>query len=260
VSSAELRVVQRRGTFALAGRETRRVLSLWTQTILPPAVTALLFLGVFGGALGQRIRQVEGLDYVAFILPGLLVMSTVGPAIANASTSLYQARAEGYVEDVLTSPLRPWQIVASYVAGSLVRAWTAALAVAVVAAPFTSGVSHPVPAALALALAGLVFASLGVIVGIAAETFDQHAFVANLVVTPLALLAGVFYSARSLDEPWQTATRLDPLYYLVDATRYGFTGVHEAPVSLSLGVTAAVAISVFGIAVSLVARGWRLKP
>jgi ABC-2 type transport system permease protein len=236
------------------------VLSLWTQTILPPVVTALLFLAVFGGALGSRIQQVEGLDYLPFILPGLLVMSTVGPAIANASTSLYQARSEGYIEDVLTSPLRPWQIVASYVAGSLVRAWAAALVVVLVAAPFTSGVANPAAGAAALALAGLVFASLGVIVGIAAETFDQHAFVANLIVTPLAVLAGVFYSARTLDEPWQTATRLDPLYYLVDAARYGFTGVHEAPVSLSLGVTAAVAAGVFATAVTLLGRGWRLKP
>jgi ABC-2 type transport system permease protein len=236
------------------------VLSLWTQTILPPVVTALLFLAVFGGALGQRIREVEGIDYLAFILPGLLVMSTVGPAVANASTSLYQARSEGYIEDVLTSPLRPWQIVTSYVAGALARAWAAALVVAIAAAPFTGGIAHPFPAAVALALAGLAFASLGVIVGIAAETFDQHSFVANLVVTPLALLGGVFYSARTLDEPWQTATRLDPLFYLVDAARYGFTGFHEAPVALSLGVTAAVAAGVFAVAVALVGRGWRLKP
>ncbi len=90
--STELRVIQRRGTIALAGRETRRVLALWTQTILPPVVTALLFLAVFGGALGSRIREVEGLEYLTFILPGLLVMSTIGPAFANASTSLYQAR------------------------------------------------------------------------------------------------------------------------------------------------------------------------
>ena len=258
--STELRVIQRRGTIALAGRETRRVLALWTQTILPPVVTALLFLAVFGGALGSRIREVEGLEYLTFILPGLLVMSTIGPAFANASTSLYQARSEGYIEDVLTSPLRPWQVVAAYVTGSLVRAWAVALAVGVVATPFTSGVAHPIAAAAALALAGLVFASLGVIVGIAAETFDHHAFVANLLVTPLALLAGVFYSAHTLDDPWQTATRLNPLYYLVDAARYGFTGFHEAPVWLSLGVTAVVAAVVFGIAVALVGRGWRLKP
>lgn len=257
---AELRVLQRRGTVALASRETRRVLSLWTQTILPPVVTALLFLAVFGAALGPRIGEVEGLDYLVFVLPGLLVMTAVGPALANASTSLYQAKSEGYLEDVLTSPLHPWQIVAAYATGSVVRAWVSALAVALVAAPFTGGVAHLPVAVAALALAGVLFASLGVIVGIAAETYDQHAFVANLVVTPLALLAGVFYSARTLEEPWQTLTQLDPLYYLVDATRYGFTGYSEAPVGAALAVTATAAAAVFALAVALVGRGWRLKP
>lgn len=256
----ELRVLQRRGTVALASRETRRVLTLWTQTILPPVVTALLFLVVFGSALGSRIGAVEGVDYLAFVLPGVLVLTTVGPALANASTSLYQAKSEGYIEDVLTSPLRPWQLVAAYAAGSLVRAWAAALAVALVAAAFTGGVARLPVAIAALALAGVLFASLGVVVGIAAETFDQHAFVANLVVTPLVLLAGVFYSARVLEEPWETLTRLDPLFYLVDATRYGFTGYSEAPVGASLAVTAAASMAAFALAVALVRRGWRIKP
>ena len=141
MTSTELRAIQRRGLVALAGRETRRVVSLWTQTILPPAVTALLFLAVFGGALGARIREIEGLDYLAFILPGLVVMSTAGPALANASTSLFQARSEGYIEDVLTSPLRAWQVVAAYVTGSLVRAWAAALVVVACAAPFSDRVN-----------------------------------------------------------------------------------------------------------------------
>lgn len=257
---ADLRVLQRRGTVALASRETRRVLALWTQTILPPIVTALLFLAVFGAALGARIGDVEGLDYVTFVLPGLLVLTTVGPAVANASTSLYQAKSEGYIEDVLMSPLRAWQIVAAYAAGSLARAWVAALVVVLAAAPFTGGVEHVFVALVCLVLAGFLFASLGVIVGIAAETFDQHAFVGNLVVTPLALLAGVFYSVRALAEPWETLTRLNPLYYLVDATRYGFTGYSDAPVGASLAVTAAASAAIFALAVALVGRGWRLKP
>ena len=110
MSAAELRIRQRRGTVALAGRETRRLLALWTQTILPPILTAVLFLAVFGGALGSRIHHVDGLPYLTFILPGLLVMTVAGQAFANCSTSLFQAKNEGYIEDVLTSPLRPWQI------------------------------------------------------------------------------------------------------------------------------------------------------
>jgi ABC-2 type transport system permease protein len=255
-----LREAQRRGTLALAGREVRRVLSLWTQTILPAVVTAALFLGVFGGPLGARIRQLEGLDYLEFILPGLLVMTVAAQSIANASTSLFQAKNEGYIEDVLTAPLRAWQLVAAYMVGAIVRSLTAALVIAVAAAPFAGGIERPLLAAAALVLTALVFSALGTIVGVWADTFDQHSLVVAIVVTPLALLGGVFYSARTLDEPWSTLTQLDPIYYLVDATRFGFTGFHESTVGVSLAIAALVAAATFAAATAIVARGWRLKP
>jgi ABC-2 type transport system permease protein len=260
MSTAELRVRQRRGTAALAGRETRRVLSLWTQTILPPVVTAALFLAVFGGALGHRIHHVEGLPYLTFILPGLLVTTVAGQSFANASTSLFQAKNEGYIEDVLTAPLRAGQLAFAYLAGGLTRGLLAAFAVALLALPFASEGSQPALAALALVLTGLVFAALGVITGIWADTFDQHAFVANIVITPLALVGGVFYPARTLAEPWATLTRVDPLYYLVDATRGGLTGFHESSTWLALAITTTVAAAAILTASTLVKRGWRLKP
>ena len=240
MSAAELRIRQRRATTALAGRETRRVLALWTQTILPPILTAILFLAVFGGALGSRIHHVEGLPYLSFILPGLLVMTVAAQSFANCSTSLFQAKNEGYIEDILTSPLRPWQFVLSYLSGGLVRGLLAALAVALLALPFAHESANPALATLALLLTGLVFSSLGVIAGIWAETFDQHAFVANIVIAPLALVSGVFYSARTLNKPWATLTRIDPLYYLVDVTRAGLTGFNETTIWVSVVVTAAV--------------------
>jgi ABC-2 type transport system permease protein len=260
MSMLALRRVQRRGTLALAGREVRRVLSLWTQTILPPVVTAALFLAVFGGALGTRIRQIEGIDYLDFILPGLLVMTVASQSIANASTSLFQAKNEGYIEDVLTAPLRGWQLVAAYMAGAIVRALIAAMIVTLAATAFVGRIEQPLVATAALILSALVFSALGTIVGVWADTFDQHSFITAIVVTPLALVAGVFYSANTLDEPWATLTRLDPIYYLVDATRYGFTGFHESSVGRSLAVAAVLAGATFAAAAAIVARGWRLKP
>lgn len=251
---------QRRGTAALAGRETRRVLSLWTQTILPPSLTAILFLAVFGGALGKRIHRVEGLPYLTFILPGLLVMTVASQSFANCSTSVFQAKSEGYIEDVLTSPLRSWQLAVAYVSGGLTRGLLAALTVSLAALPFAHENAQPALAALALVLTGLVFSTLGVITGVWADTFDQHAFVANLVITPLALLGGVFYSARTLAEPWATLTRIDPLYYLVDVTRNGLTGFHESRAWLAVGVTAVITAVALGAASWLLERGWRLKP
>lgn len=260
MSSVDLRVAQRRGMLALSGRETRRVLSLWTQTILPPALTAVLFLAVFGGALARRIETLEGLPYLTFILPGLLVMTVATQAFSNASTSLFQAKSEGYVDDLLSSPLRGWQIALGYLAGSLVRSFAAAAIVAAVAAPFASVGYRPALALAALFLTGVVFSALGVITGMWAETFDQHSFIASIVITPLALVGGVFYSARTLDEPWSTLTRFDPLYYLVDATRAGLTGFHESPVWISLLVAAVVAVATSAAAALLLARGWRIKP
>ncbi len=260
MNTLELRVRQRRGTIALAGRETRRVLSLWTQTILPPILTAILFLAVFGGALAHRIHRIDGVPYLSFILPGLLVMTVAGQAFANSSTSLFQAKNEGYIEDILTSPLRPWQLALSYISGGLLRGLSAGLAVALLALPFAHEGAHPATTIAALPLTGVVFASLGVITGIWADTFDQHAFIANIVITPLALVGGVFYSAHTLHEPWATLTRIDPLYYLVDASRAGLTGFHETSTAIALAVAAAVAIAAFTTAATLVARGWHLKP
>jgi ABC-2 type transport system permease protein len=156
--------------------------------------------------------------------------------------------------------LRPRQVALSYLTGGLLRGLLAAVIVAAIGLPFAHEGAQPALAALALVLTGLVFAALGVITGIWAETFDQQAFIANIVITPLALLGGVFYSAQTLGEPWSTLTRIDPLYYLVDATRAGLTGVHRSPPWISLAVAAAVAVIALTATTALIARGWRLKP
>ena len=260
ITTAELRTIGRRATGALAGREMRRVLSLWTQTLLPPVITGLIFLAVFGGALGARIHSIDGVRYARFILPGLLVMTVASQAFANNSTSLFQAKNDGYIEDLLTSPLRPSQLATGYMAGGLLRGWLSATLLALAASPFAGAPDHPLILIAALALTGLVFSALGVISGVWAETFDQHAFIANLVITPLALLGGVFYAAHRLHQPWRALTQIDPLYYLADATRYGHAGVHEAPIAAALLVALVVAVAAFAIASAVIARGWRLKP
>lgn len=249
-----------RGTWALAGRELRRVVALWTQTLLAPVATGLIYLAVFGGALGSRLHAIDGVSYVRFVLPGLLVMTVASQSFANSSTSLFQAKNEGYVEDLLTSPLRAWQLAAGYLSGGLLRGWLGAALLAAVASPFAGTPAHPLVLAAALALTGLVFAALGVITGVWAESFDQHAFVANLLVTPLALLGGVFYAAGRLGQPWRTLARIDPLYYLADAARDGHAGIHDASVPASLLVALAVAAGALVLASRLIATGWRLKP
>lgn len=257
-AARELRTIQRRAMWALASREMRRVLTLWTQTILPPLLTGVIFLAVFGGALGDRL-QVADIDYLRFILPGLLVMTVVAAAFSNNSTSLFQAKSEGYIEDVLSSPMHPWQLVVGYMAGGLLRAWLATLVLWLLAWPFAGAVENPAVTLAALVLCGLIFAVLGVITGMWADTFDQHSLIANVLITPLAMLGAVFYSVDQLPEPWETLTYFNPIFYLVDATRYGYTGLQDSSAWAALTVAALVAAGVFLLAVTLLRLGWRLK-
>jgi ABC-2 type transport system permease protein len=217
-------------------------------------------LAVFGGALGSRLHSIDGVHYVRFILPGLLVMTVAVQAVANNSTSLFQANNEGYIEDLLTSPLRPWQLATGYMAGGLLRGWLSATLLALAAAPFAGAPTHPLILITALALTGLVFSALGVVTGVWAEEFDQHAFIANLIIAPLSLLGGVFYAANLLHQPWRTFTQIDPLYYLADSARYSHAGIHEASITAALLVALGAAIAAFVIATAVIARGWRLKP
>lgn len=260
LGEAELRAASRRGMLALSGREVRRVSKLWTQTILPPVVTAVLFMAVFGGALGGELRQVSGIQYLWFILPGLLITTVTGQAFANASTSLYQARNEGYIDDVLSSPLRSAEVVISYMVGGLYRGWIAAALVGAAALPFVEGVENWALALLVLVLTGIIFSALGVITGIWADSFDQQAFIAALIITPLSLLGGVFYNVEDLSEPWRTLSMFNPIYYLVDAERAGITGLNESAVWLSVAVAAGVAVLVTLWAIRMFRTGRRLRP
>ncbi len=260
LGEAQLRAASRRGTLALSGREVRRVSKLWSQTILPPVITAVLFMAVFGGALGGQLREVSGIQYLWFILPGLLVTTVSGQAFANASTSLYQARNEGYIDDVLSSPLRSAEVVWSYMVGGLYRGWITAAIVGAVALPFVEGVENWLLAIVVLVLTGIIFSALGVITGIWADSFDQQAFIAALIITPLALLGGVFYSVETLSEPWRTLTLLDPIYYLVDAERAGVTGLSESSVWVSVAIAAGVAVVVTLWAIRMFRTGRRLRP
>ena len=187
-------------------------------------------------------------------------MTVASQSFANNATSVFQAKNEGYIEDVLTSPLSAWQTVSAFMAGGMVRALTAAAIIVGVSFPFAAGFDRWPLVIVVLVLTAISFGALGVVVGMWADTFDRHSFIANLVIAPLAMVAGVFYSAGLLPQPWQTITQLDPIYYLVDATRAGTAGFHETSVAASLLVAGGLAIGLTVLAAALYARGWRLKP
>ena len=249
-----------RGLIWLSGREILRVTKLWTQTIAAPVVSAFLFILVFGLSLGDRIRQIDGVDYEAFIVPGLITMAMVQAAYNNNSSSVFQARFDRYLHDVLAAPMRNWEVNVGLSLGGAVRALAIAGALMALALPVTGvPVRHPAVLALAVALALMLFSSLGVVVGIYAESFDHHMFVNNILILPLTFLGGVFYSVDSLPEPWREVSHANPLFYLVNAVRYGFLGTSDVSVALALGATTALTAAVVGWSSWLFATGRRLK-
>jgi ABC-2 type transport system permease protein len=245
----------------LASREVLRVLKLWTQTILAPVAAQLLFILVFGLALSGRIRSVEGVPYDQFIVPGLTIMAMVQAAYANNSSSVFQARFDRYINDILAAPMRPWEINLGLSLGGAVRALLIGAALLAVALPVTGAPVHePLALALAMLLALVLFSALGVVVGIYADTWDHAGFVNNLLILPLTFLGGVFYSVDVLPSPWHELSHANPIFYIVQAVRYGFLGTSDVSVVLALGVTGALAAVMVAWSSWLFATGRRLKP
>jgi ABC-2 type transport system permease protein len=228
-----------RGLYWLTAREILRVFKTWTQTVAAPVLSSFLFILVFGLALGGRIRQIDGFDYDQFIVPGLITMAMVQAVYSNNSSSIFQARFDRYLNDVLAAPMRSWEVNLGLVLGGVARALV-------------------IGAAL-MALAMTMFGSLGVIVGIYAETFDHHTFVNNILILPLTFLGGVFYSVSRLGSPWSEISHLNPIFYLVNAMRYGFLGTADVSVALSLGITAVLAAATVAWSSYLFSTGRRLK-
>lgn len=248
------------GMLWLARRETLRVAKLWTQTVLAPVISSVLFIVVFGLSLGDRIRQIDGVEYQEFIVPGLIAMAMVQAAYNNNASTVFQARADRYIDDVLSAPMHAWQMNLGYNIGGIVRALAIGVAMMVLAVPLTGvPVQEPLVLLVATLLGLVLFAALGTIVGIHAETWDHNTFISNIVILPLVFVGGVFYSVDMLSSPWQELSHFNPLFYLVNAIRYGFLGISDVSVGLSLAVTAALAIPAYGWSQYLFVSGRRLK-
>jgi ABC-2 type transport system permease protein len=244
----------------LCKRETLRVSKLWTQTVLAPVISSILFILVFGLSLGGRIDQVSEFDYEVFIVPGLITMAMVQAAYANNASSIFQARFDRYIHDVLSAPMRSWQVTLGYTIGGVFRALAIGASLLVLAAVLVEvPVERPFALMAAVALGLVLFSALGVVVGIYAETWDHTTFIANIVILPLAFVGGVFYSIEVLPSPWEELSHFNPVFYLVNAVRFGFLGESDVSVWLSLGVTAALAIPVYAWSQWLFTTGKRLK-
>jgi ABC-2 type transport system permease protein len=254
-------VARHRGLLALSTRETHRVLKLWTQTVAAPILSSFLFIAVFGLSLGGRIKHIDGVPYEIFIVPGLVTMAMIQAAYGNNSASVFQARFDRYLNDVVAAPMRSWEVNLGLSIGGVVRALLIGGGLLLLSLPLVDvPVRHPLELVVAVGFALTLFASFGVVVGIYATSWDHTAFVTNIVILPLTFLGGVFYSVDLLPSPWHEISHVNPIFYLLNAVRYGFLGTSDVSVALSLAVTGVLAAAMVAWSSWLFRTGHRLKP
>lgn len=252
------------GLETLFAKEVRRFLKVSFQTIFAPLISTLLFLLVFIQAMGGR-AAIGDVPYVEFLAPGLIMMAILTNAFANSSSSIIIGKVQGSIVDILMPPLSASELLAAFVAGAACRGLLVAVVTAVTSAVFMALASTPMhianlwAATYFAAAAALMFGMLGVIGGIWADKFDQLAAFTNFVITPLTFLSGTFYAISNLPEPFHTITRYNPVFYLIDGFRYGFTGAAEAPVVLGVATTFAINAALAVICFKLLKSGYKLK-
>jgi ABC-2 type transport system permease protein len=250
----------RTGFATLLRRELVRLLKIWSQTIVAPAMTSLLFLLVFGVSLGHRIGSIGGIEYLTFVVPGLVMLQVVTQAYNNNSSSIFQGRLDGWIEDVLSAPMHAWQISVSILIAGFVRALLiTGLVLAGARLATRVPIEHPFEAVAMLAAVCLLWGSVGLVAGIVADSWDQHAMISNLVLQPLVFVGGIFYATNMLPHALADITRYDPLYWEVDGLRGAFLGVHDLSFAFAIGSTLLLGAAVFALQLWMFVSGWRLK-
>ena len=246
--------------FSLVRREVTRFTKIKRQTLGAPLLETFLYISVFGAALGSRIDTLHGIDYVVFIIPGLIMMAWAINAFSNNSSSILQQKFQRAIDDQLSSPASPLQLLLAFSLGGFLRGMIVALLTFTAASFLVDiGVENFHVLIPALFLVGFFFSQLGVLVGVRAEQFDDVSFAQTFILTPLIFLGGVFYSASLLEEPFESLTQFNPIYYMINLVRYGFLGYTEANVALSLVVLTAATAALFAVNLRLFQTGYKLR-
>lgn len=248
------------GVWTLYKRECWRFLKVWSQTLLAPCVTSLLFLAILNLALGRAGREVDGLPYNQFIVPGLIMMAVVQNSFANSSSSLMLSKIQGVIIDLLMPPFKGGELAFSIAMGGVTRGMIVALICAFALYMFVPFTMHSFGWALYfLFISSVLLALLGCLSGIVAQNFDQMSSIINYVITPLAFLSGTFYSIKNLPPFWQKVSHADPFFYMIDGFRYSMTGHSDGDIVLG-AVTLFIITLVMAVVVRHVfVKGWRLK-
>ena len=247
--------------YTIIRKDVVRMFRIWPQTFLPSMVTSTLYFLIFGAFLGTKIGLVQGVPYIMFVVPGLVMLAVVTNSYANTSFVMFSSKFFGRsIDEILVSPTPPWVLVAGYVTGGLVRGVMVGILVLLVALFFTQLVVHNIFVVIGfLLLTSLVFSLAGLVNGVYAKTIDGINIVPTFVLTPLVYLGGVFYSAQTLPGFWGALTKVDPIFYIINGFRYGFLGASDVPILYSTGLLVFFAIVLIAIGLHLIKNGLGLK-
>lgn len=250
------------GLWTLYLKEVHRFKKVWTQTVLAPAITTLMFMAIFALALGGSGRVTAGIDFVRFLAPGLIMMAIIQNAFQNTVSSILISKVQGNIVDVLMPPLSAGELLIGFVFGGVTRGLVVGLAVWIIftlAPGVETTISHLWAVLYYSAAAAVMLGLLGVLTGIWAEKFDHSAAVTNFVVVPLSLLSGTFYSIERLPAAWQQFSHLNPFFYLIDGFRYGFIGHMDGDMTIGVAVTLGLCIALWVGCHHVISKGYRLK-
>ncbi|MEM9302537.1 MAG: ABC transporter permease [Pseudomonadota bacterium] len=241
-------------------KEVTRILRIWVQTIVPPAITMSLYFIIFGNLIGRRIGEMGGFDYMSFIVPGLVMMSVITNSYGNMVSSFFGAKFGKHIEEMLVSPLPNIVILLGYVTGAVFRGLLVGTVVTGVSLFFTDLQIHDFAVTVSVVLlTAIVFALAGMINAIFARKFDDIAIIPTFVLTPLTYLGGVFYSISLLPEFWQTVSRANPILYMVNAFRYGILGTSDVSIGVAFSVIGVFIVALGTICLTLLNRGVGLR-
>jgi ABC-2 type transport system permease protein len=244
----------------LVRKEWIRFLRIWPQSLLPPAITTTLYFLIFGHVIGSRVGNMNGIPYMNFIMPGLVMMAVITNSYSNVVSSFFGARYNRSVEELLVSPMPNWLIVAGYVTGGVGRGFLIGIIVSIVGLLFTGmSVAHIALSLLTIILCSIVFCLAGFINGIFARKFDDTSIVVTFVLTPLIYLGGVFYSISSLPHGWQYVSEFNPIYYVIELFRYAILGVVGIPVWHAFAAVMVFIIIMFSFCVFCLRKGIGVK-
>jgi len=248
------------GYATILRKETTRIFRIWMQTILPSVVSQALYFAIFGGIIGSRVGEIGGTSYAAFLVPGLVMMASITNAFSNVASSFFGAKFQRSIEEILVSPMKPWAMMAGYVSGGMVRGLVCSAAVFLVSLAFVRPhVTHPLPLVFFLVLTCLIFSLAGFLNALFAKKFDDVGLIPTFVLTPLTYLGGVFYSLDALPPFWRSVSSFNPVVYMIDGFRYGFSGMAATPVLASGAILSLVAVVLLAANLVLLRRGAGLK-